>query len=183
MKTQILGLGGTTSATSTSRRALEHALAGATEAGAAPALIDPAELPLPLFRPDVAPNDAVATLITAVRGADGFLWSSPLYHGSVSAQFKNAIDWLELLSKDAEPYLHNRVVGLIMTAGGGQALAGIDAMQSMVRALRGWAAPRVVAVSHATKLLDPAAPDERTLLSLRGLGADVAQAAARLRRP
>ena len=86
MKTQILGLGGTTSPTSTSRRALEHALSGAAEAGAATTLLDLAELPLPLFRPDVAPNEAVAALIAAVRGADGFLWSSPLYHGSVSAQ-------------------------------------------------------------------------------------------------
>ena len=179
---QILGLGGTTSATSTSRRALEHALAGATEAGAATALIDLAELPLPLFRPDVAPNDAVATLITAVRGADGFLWSSPLYHGSVSAQFKNAIDWLELLHADPEPYLHNRVVGLIVTAGGSQAFPAIEAMQAMVRALRGWTAPRVVPVNHASRALAVDAPDARTVEALRSLGAEVASAATRLRR-
>lgn len=182
MRPHILGLGGSVSATSTSRRALDHALTGASAAGAEVAVLDLADLELPLFRPDVAPSAAVQRLIAAVRRADGLLWSSPLYHGSVSAQFKNAIDWLELLHADPEPYLHNRVVGLIVTAGGSQAFPAIEAMQAMVRALRGWTAPRVVAVSHAARALAEDNPDARTLENLRSLGAEVASAAARLRR-
>lgn len=182
MKPYILGIGGSTSAASTSRRALDHALAGALEAGADVEVLDLATLELPLFRPDVAPSEAVQRLVTAARRADGLVFSSPLYHGSVSAQFKNAIDWLELLHADPEPYLHNRVVGLIVTAGGSQAFPAIEAMQAMVRALRGWTAPRVVPVNHASRALAVDAPDARTVEALRSLGAEVASAATRLRR-
>src|SRR5262245_40145638 len=100
MKPQIVGLGGSTSPRSTSRRALDHALVGAAAAGAETSVLDLSELELPLYRAGTAPTAPVHVLIAAMRRADGLLWSSPLYHGSVSAQFKNAIDWLELLSGD-----------------------------------------------------------------------------------
>ena len=45
-----------------------------------------------------------------------------MYHGTVSGSFKNALDWLQLLSDRDPPYLTNKVVGLVSTAGGVQGL-------------------------------------------------------------
>jgi hypothetical protein len=48
---------------------------------------------------------------------------------------KNALDWLKLLGDRDPPYLTDKVVGLISTAGGVQALQAVNAMEFVVRAL------------------------------------------------
>ena len=53
---------------------------------------------------------------------DAMIWSSPTYHGSVSGSFKNALDWLILLAERTPPYLSNKPIGMITTAGGVQGL-------------------------------------------------------------
>ena len=45
-----------------------------------------------------------------------------MYHGTVGGSFKNALDWLQLLSDRDPPYLTNKVVGLVSIAGGVQGL-------------------------------------------------------------
>lgn len=45
----------------------------------------------------------VHPLIETCYEADGMLWSSPMYNGSVSGSFKNAIDWLHLLGSRDPP--------------------------------------------------------------------------------
>ena len=45
-----------------------------------------------------------------------------MYNGTISGSFKNALDWLKLLADRKPPYLTDKVVGLISTAGGMQGL-------------------------------------------------------------
>jgi FMN reductase len=52
------------------------------------------------------------------------VWSSPLNHGTVSGAFKNALDWLQLLGDHEPPYLTDKVIGLVSTAGGTHASRG-----------------------------------------------------------
>jgi FMN reductase len=77
------------------------------------------------------------------------IWSSPTYHGSVSGSFKNALDWLILLAERDPPYLTNKPVGLVTTAGGVQGLQAINSMEFVVRALRGWSVPLVQPVAQS----------------------------------
>jgi NADPH-dependent FMN reductase len=42
--------------------------------------------------------------------------------GDDSGALKNALDWLRLLGDRDPPYLHDKVIGLISTAGGTQGL-------------------------------------------------------------
>jgi len=82
------------------------------------------------------------------------LWSSPMYQGTISGAFKNALDWLHPLGRRDPPYLHDKVVGLISAAGGTQGLQAINTMEFATRALRAWAVPYVVPVPSAYLAFD-----------------------------
>src|ERR671931_2588221 len=137
---KIVGLGGSLARISKSRAALRVALEGAASAGAETTLLDLRELDLPMYSPDDdRPTEAAARLIEACYGADGMLWSSPMYQGTVSGAFKNALDWLHELGRREPPFLHDKVIGLLSAAGGTQGLQAINTMEFSVRALRGGA--------------------------------------------
>jgi FMN reductase len=176
----IVGLGGSMAEISASRAALRLALDGAASAGAETTLLDIRELDLPMYDPDDDdPTEAATTLLEACHAADGLLWSSPLYQGTISGAFKNALDWLRLLGDREPPFLHDKVVGLISAAGGGQGLQAINTMEFAVRALRGWAVPYVVPVGAAVRVFDEHGRilDDRVGLQLDMLGKEVVRVA------
>jgi len=179
---RIVGLGGSTAKVSRSRAALTVALEGAASAGAQTELLDIRELDLPMYNPDDdAATEAVARLIEACHAADGMLWSSPMYHGTISGGLKNALDWLHLL-RDREPaYLHDKVIGLISAAGGMQGLQAINTMEFAVRALRGWAVPFVVPVATAARVFDTDGEvrEQAVAVQLTTLGAEVVRVAGK----
>jgi hypothetical protein len=99
---RIVGLGGSLARASRSRAALKAALAGVAEEGAETELLDLRELALPMYDPDQpGATEPASRLIESCHAADGLLWSSPLYQGTISGAFKNALDWLH----EAVPYV------------------------------------------------------------------------------
>jgi FMN reductase len=179
---KIVGLGGSLAAISTSRAALRLALEGAASAGAETTLLDLRELDLPMYDPDdEATTPAAARLIEACHGADGMLWSSPMYQGTISGAFKNALDWLHVLGSREPAFLHDEVIGLISAAGGTHGLQAINTMEFATRALRGWAVPYVVPVPTAARVFDHEGRvrDAAIELQLRSLGGEVVRAAQR----
>jgi FMN reductase len=179
----IVGLGGSLARTSRSLAALKVALDGASEAGAATTLLDLRELDLPLYNPEDErePPQGATTLIEACYAADGMLWSSPMYQGTISGAFKNALDWLHALGSREPAFLHDEVIGLISAAGGTQGLQAINTMEFAVRALRGWAVPYVIPVASAFRVFDSEGrvTDEGVELQLLTLGAEVVRVATR----
>jgi FMN reductase len=176
---RIVGLGGSSNPRSSTTAALETALAGAREAGAEVVAFDVQTLALPMYAYGMS-TPAAEELMAAVRGAQGMIWCSPLYHGSVSGAFKNTVDWFEMLSRDAPPYLSGKVIGLVATAGGDQALQAINTMENIVRALRGWTLPLTAPVSRADMAFDSSGAPHDPLLGerLRTVGREVVRAAA-----
>ena len=174
--TMIVGLGGSLARSSTSRAALQRALEGAA-AGAETRLLDLRELDLSMYDPDDDElGEAAAELIESCYAADGLIWSSPLYQGTISGALKNALDWLHVLGRRDPPYLHDKVIGLIRAAGGGtQGLQAINTMEFAVRALRGWAVPYVVPVASAARVFEAsgAIKDESVKAQRSMLGAEV----------
>jgi FMN reductase len=178
----IVGLGGSLAQVSRSRAALRVALEGAASAGAETTLLDLRELDLPMYNPeDETPNEAAARLIEASYAADGMLWSSPMYQGTISGAFKNALDWLHVLVKREPAFLHDEVIGLISAAGGTQGLQAINTMEFVTRALRGWAVPYVVPVASAWQAFDSEGriQDDAIEQQLRALGSEVVRVAGR----
>jgi FMN reductase len=183
---KVVGLGGSLREASRSRAALTIALEGAAGAGAAVQMLDLRELGLPMYSPELeadAPT-VVHALLEICYGADGMLWSSPMYNGSVSGSFKNAIDWLHMLGSREPPYLHDEVIGLISAAGGTQGLQVVNTMEFSVRSLRGWAVPYVVPVPQAARVFadSGAVRDDLVEGQLRSLGEEVARVAERFAR-
>lgn len=152
----IVGLGGTTRASSTSERTLAKALEAAERAGARTRLFPGTFLAkLPIYDPATANDSAeLGELLEAVRGADGVMIATPGYHGSISGLIKNALDGLEGLRGEERPYFEGRAVGCIVTADGWQAGGTtLAALRTIVHALRGWPTPLGVAFNPSAGAL------------------------------
>jgi FMN reductase len=147
---KVVCLGGSLSAQSASRAALEVALDAAAEQGAETALFDVRTMDLPMFRREVEAPSAAVEQCDATFEAHGMIWSSPLYHGTISGAFKNALDWLDLLGdfltdKGDRAHQHRR---------GRSGLQAVNTMEFVVRALRGMAVPLVAPVARAYRAFD-----------------------------
>lgn len=179
---KVVGLGGSLAAPSRSLAALRTALAGARESGAETDLLDLRELQLPLYVPtDTSVPPSARRLLDAASTTDAMVWSSPLYQGTVSGAFKNALDWLHLLSDHEPAFLSDQVIGLVATAGGIHGLQAVNTMEFSVRALRAFAVPLVVTVGPAAKAFDAEGnlTDASVRESLENLGREVARIAGR----
>src|ERR1700743_3646884 len=109
-----------------------------TEVNVSDAHIPFLELPQP------KPSAAVEEMVGAFLQSDLQIWLTPLYHGGMTGAMKNALDWLELTSKNEKPYLTDKVIGLVCWADGGQAMQGINSMDAVAKALRAWVIPYTV---------------------------------------
>ncbi|MFN2517614.1 MAG: NADPH-dependent FMN reductase [Jatrophihabitantaceae bacterium] len=173
----IVGIGGSTGASSVTNLLLRACLDQSAAMGARTVAFTGAQLAeFPIFdanRDAAAP--AAAALVTAVRAADAVILATPGYHGGMSGLVKNAIDHLELLRDDERPYLDGRAVGIIVAASGWQACGTtLVSVRSAVHALRGWPTPFGVTVNSAEQ--QPGADgsfDERITGALRILATQV----------
>jgi FMN reductase len=182
----VVGIGGTLRDGSTGLRALERALAAAEEAEATTELLDLRELGLPMYEPGKPLEEfgeSAERLVEAMRGADAMLWSTAAYHGTLAGVTKNALNFAQFMSRDEKPYLQDKVVGFVATAGGSMATVNaINAMVNVVHALRGVAAPLSVPVTQSWKVFydEGNVNDEGVAERLESLGKLVVEMAAKL---
>lgn len=86
------------------------------------------------------PN-AVERMNIMFREADVHIWLTPLYHGGMTGVMKNCLDWLECSAKLPSAYLTGKLISLVCWADGTQAMQGINGMDDVAKALRGWTLP------------------------------------------
>ncbi|MTG97863.1 MULTISPECIES: NADPH-dependent FMN reductase [Myroides] len=105
---------------------------------------------IPIFQAKLMQDipDDVLDFANAFRSADIMIWLTPLYHGSLTGVMKNAIDWLEITSKDTPAYLTNKVVGFTCWSAGNQAMQGIQSLDNIAKALRAWSLPYSIPISN-----------------------------------
>ena len=184
-KLSIVGIGGTTTAGSSTEQALLIALRAAEAEGAQVTLFDGAALAaLPHYAfGSIHVTEEGRRLVEAVRGAHGLVIASPGYHGSISGLVKNAIDYVEETSRDDRVYLDGLPVGLIVTAYGWQATGStLATLRSIVHALRGWPTPLGAAIRAVSGMFkDGVCSDPASNAQLELVGRQVVEF-ARLRR-
>ena len=145
---RLLGIGGSTRRGSHSLVALKAALRLAEQAGAQTTLADVRELNLPVYNADWQVADyppTLAWLLDEARAADGFIFCSPTYHGTISGAVKNVLDALDFMVSDDPPNLGGKPVGLV-AYGGQSAVNVLNALHHAVRGLNGHATKTFVAV-------------------------------------
>ncbi len=157
-KINIVCLGGSMELNSSTLGVLKYAATKLRELGSEVYVSDIRKLDLPVFSYKALKslkNRKFTELVTKIKSADGFVFASPEYHGSVSSAFKNAIDYLEVLSAEKPPYLSLKPVGCIALGGAENAgYATLNTMISIVHNLRGVAAPNSLAVGYGSSLFD-----------------------------
>jgi FMN reductase len=152
----IVGIGGTLRPNSSSEMAMRFVLRIAEELGASTEYLAGVDLVFPMFSPESAERTPAALrMIDALRRAQGVVLASPGYHGSISGLIKNALDYTEDMRADERMYLAGRAVGCIACAGGAQAAATtLNALRSVVHALRGWPTPMGLVINTAAPVFD-----------------------------
>jgi FMN reductase len=182
---KILGLGGSLRTPSHSLTVLKMALEAARQSEADTELLDLRELELPLFfdtkRLEDFPDPAyIRRFLDQFSRADGFILCAPTYHGTPSASFKNALDFLELLPRRPKLYLTGKVAGLVAVASGSN--GGPTCLTSLIynaRALRLLIAPGSLHVSPTKRIFDGEGRlmDEKLASQVVELGAEVVRLA------
>lgn len=113
-------------------------------------LFNVAEIPIPFLNFSIKEIPIeIKDMCDIFTTSDAQIWLSPLYHGGMPGIMKNCLDWLELTSKNPNPYLTNQMIGMICWADGGYALNGIQAMDNIAKSLRAWTLPYSVPLVKA----------------------------------
>jgi FMN reductase len=152
---KIVGIGGSLEANSNTLTALKYSLEQIGKTGYDTELFDINELKFPIFNPQKGieqVGEKLRYFLDCVYKADGYIFASPEYHGTVSGAFKNVIDYLEFLGAYDPPYLSNKPIGIIATGGGD--ISGITTIQSVINIahnLRAIAASKNVAIVSSYK--------------------------------
>ncbi|HEX9996636.1 MAG TPA: NADPH-dependent FMN reductase [Abditibacterium sp.] len=170
--TRIVGVCGSLSTDSSTRRVLALALEGARQAGAQTYLLDLRDFHLPFAESgyDAASFPDIEKLNRLVRESDGLIWATPEYHGSFSGALKNALD---LGSFDE---YGGKVIALLGVAAGQiGAINALSHLRTVARQLHGWVLPHQVSIARAYGAFDEngALKDVKLGESVDKLGAEV----------
>lgn len=175
----VVGIGGTTRPDSATELALRLACETASAAGDDVRIFDGNYLShLPFYRGPGWSEETAADMVDAIRHSDGLIIASPGYHGTISGVLKNALDYIEELAGDERVYLHDRPVGLIVTAHGHQAASSaMITLRTIVHSLRGWPTPfgAALKVEHDTFDKTGRCTDEEISAQLAIVGTQVRQ--------
>ncbi|MHC5114814.1 MAG: NADPH-dependent FMN reductase [Planctomycetota bacterium] len=180
---RILAFAGSLRRDSFNKRLVRVAAAGAEQAGAKVTHLDLRDYPLPVFDQDLEAAeglpDHARTLKDLFRAHDGLLISSPEYNGSVTAAFKNTIDWVSRPEPDRPPLdcFAGKVAGIMAASPGGLGgLRGLVHVRAILSGIRVIVLPQQVAVGGAGDAFaeDGSLVDQAKQKSVSGIGATVA---------
>ncbi len=148
-KLTILGLSGSFGTDSSNGKLVSLALRHAKKLGVETIFWDLNEKPLPLVGDKGSWDDAyVKEFQEIAESCDGYIISSPEYHGCMSGVMKNQLDWLYSKHVSGKPF------GLMSTLGGQSNSNTLNQLRICVRWIHGWAIPEQLAVANIKKAFD-----------------------------
>lgn len=184
----IIGIGGSLEEHSYSYKVLEYSMSELSGLGAKTNIIDIKNYKLlPLFdnssNQKLIPYSDFLRQIDQIKQSDGIIFSSPEYHGTVSAAFKNFIDYFEILKYSNPPYLTYKPIGCISVGGGSNSgVSTLNTLINIVHSLRGITVPGNVAIPNIKQAFDQNGnlADENVKRRLRRLSNDIYFLASKL---
>lgn len=180
---KILAFAGSLRGGSFNKKLLEHAVNGARGAGATVNVIDLKEYPLPVYDGDIEAEhglpDNARRLKDMFYQHNGLLIASPEYNGSVTAAFKNMIDWV---SRQAEgesslACFRGKVGALVATGGRLGGVRGLAHARQILSGISVLVLPDQVAIPVGAQAFneDGTLKDETQQKSVEALGATLTQ--------
>ena len=183
-KPKILAFAGSTRTDSYNKKLVKISSIGATEAGADVTVIDLRDFPMPIYDGDLEQKDGLPSnarkLKDIMLSHQGFLISSPEYNSSISAVFKNTIDWTSRQSEGEIPLacFKNKVAG-IMSASPGMlgGLRGLVHVRSILGNIGVIVLPDQIAIAKAHEAFneDGTLKDKKQEDQVKKIGANVAK--------
>lgn len=119
--------------------------------GAETRVFDPHALPIADSVP--ANHPKVAELRKLSEWSEGQVWCSPERHGTLTAVFKNQIDWLPLESGGIRP-TQGRTLAVMQVCGGSQSFNAVNALRVLGRWMRMITIPNQSSVPKAYQEFD-----------------------------
>ncbi len=114
--------------------------------GAEVRIFDP--LGLPVFDRTTNDHPKVVELRQASLWSEGHVWVSPEQHGSMTAAFKNQIDWLPLSDGAVRP-TQGRTLAVMEVSGGSQSFNAVNQLRILGRWMRMFTIPNQSSVPKA----------------------------------
>jgi FMN reductase len=157
-KIKIIGIGGSLEPKSSTLAMLRYTINEIKSLGSEIKLIDLKDVNLPLYNYSLGLEQAgegFKETLDEIHEAHGYVFASPEYHGTVSASFKNFIDYFEFLYDYNPPYLTGKPIGCL--AVGGADNSGSTTLQTMINIvhnLRGIAASSSLAIGAAVRQIN-----------------------------
>ncbi|MEM7153885.1 MAG: arsenical resistance protein ArsH [Myxococcota bacterium] len=148
---RILVLYGSLRETSFSRKLAREVERVLTHFGAEVRVFDPHALPV--FDRTSNDHPAVVALRQASIWSEGHVWISPEQHGSMTAAFKNQIDWLPLSDGAVRP-TQGRTVAVMEVSGGSQSFNAVNQLRILGRWMRMFTIPNQSSVPKAWQEFD-----------------------------
>ena len=108
---------------------------------------------LPLFDRSSNDHPAVKRLRELWLWSDGHLWVSPEKHGSMTAVFKNQIDWIPLSDGAVRPS-QGRTLAIMQVCGGSQSFNAVNQLRVLGRWMRMVTIPNQSSVAKAWQEFD-----------------------------
>jgi chromate reductase len=183
-KPKILAFAGSTRTDSYNKKLVKISSTGATEAGADVTVIDLLDFPMPIYDGDLEQKGGLPSnarkLKDLMLAHQGFLISSPEYNSSISAVFKNTIDWASRQSEGEIPLacFKNKVAG-IMSASPGMlgGLRGLVHVRSILENIGVIVMPDQIAIARAHEAFneDGTLKDKKQEDPVKKIGANVAK--------
>jgi len=148
---RILILYGSLRPQSFSRKLAHEARRLLEQMGADTRVFDPSDLPMLDAVPATHPK--VQELRKASLWSEGQVWISPERHGTLTAVFKNQIDWLPLEDGSVRP-TQGRTLAVMQVCGGSQSFNVVNALRVLGRWMRMVTIPNQSSVAKAWQEFD-----------------------------
>lgn len=181
----IVGIGGSLDKNSSTGAVMSYILGELNSLGAHTIEYKLSDIKLPIYNPTLGIEQGgkeLVKLLTDVRRANGFIFASPEYHGTISGAFKNAIDYMEFLCNDEPPYLTNKPSGAIAVGGGESAAVTLHTMVNIIHSLRAISASTNIAINSVDlELSGGEIKNEKIIRRIKRLAAEVYSLAEKLK--
>ncbi|MFZ1077530.1 MAG: NAD(P)H-dependent oxidoreductase [Nitrosotalea sp.] len=183
-KPKILAFAGSTRTDSFNKKLIRIAVTGATETGADVTVVDLRDFPMPLYDGDLEQREGLPPNARKLKDLmlthQGFLISSPEYNSSVSAVFKNTIDWTSRQSEGEASLacFKGKVAGIMSASPGGLGgLRGLVHARSILGNIGVLVMPDQVAIGKAHEAFnaDVTLKDKKQEEQVKMIGASVAK--------